>query len=170
MQAMNTVCSLVAVLIVHVCGTALDDMYAYSEADICVADFNEVEKKTFGNNAANTHKLYKVFYPPNGHLPYSVEVTYQTVLPNGTQMDIITQGVKVWIWVSSPIFLHASPKDLNRVIFYTLYIFRELIPPCVRIQVPCIQQNVTYGFLLQMTASVSDQQYAYNIDMRIVNE
>ena len=157
MQAMNTVCSLVAVLIVHVCGTALDDMYAYSEADICVADFNEVEKKTFGSNTANTHKLYKVFCPPNGHLPYSVEVTYQTVLPNGTQVNIITQGVEVWIWLSSPIFLHTRPENINCCIFYILYSFTEWIPPHVTIQVPCLHQNVEARFLPQMTASVIDK-------------
>ena len=146
MLTINTVCSLMAALIV--CVSASDD----SESN-CISDYKEFEKKTFDDN---TPKLYEVFYPPNGHEPYSVEVTYQTVLPNGTQMNIITEGVEVWIWMSSAIFLQARPETLNRVIFYTLYIFREWIPPHIQIQVPCIQKNVTYGFLLQMTASVSD--------------
>ena len=163
MLTINTVCSLMAVLIV--CGSASDN----SESN-CISDYKEFEKKTFVINTSNVHILYEVFYPPNGHLPYSVEVTYQTVLPNGTQVNIITQGVEVWIWMSSSLFLQGRPEHLNRVIFYTLYIFREWIPPHVHIMVPCIQQNMTYKFLLQMTASVSDKYYVYYIDIICMNE
>ena len=140
------VCSLLPVL--AVCG-------ADTTENKCVSSYKEFEKKTFIDNEDNTYRLYKVFYPPNGHLPYSVEVTYQTVLPNGTQVDIITQGVEVWIWLSSPIFLQTSPQNLNGIILYTLYHFREWKPPNVDIQLPYPCQNVTFQFLLQMTASVS---------------
>ena len=149
---MNThvylVCSLLAVL--TVCGADSN-----TTENKCVSSYKEFEKKTFIDNEDNTHRLYEVFYPPNGHLPYSVEVTYQTVLPNGTQVDIITQGVEVWIWLSSPIFLQIRPENLNKLILYTLYHFKEWTPPNVNIQLPYPCHNVTFQFLLQMTASVS---------------
>ena len=151
--AMSTgyiICILLAILTVLVCGAHFN-----TEENRCFSSYKEFEKKTFMDNEDNTHKLYKVFYPPNGHLPYSVEVTYQTVLPNGTQVNIITQGIKVWIWLSSPIFLQIRPENLNKVILYTLYHFREWEPPNVDIQLPYPCLNVSFEFLLQMTASVS---------------
>ena len=48
----------------------------------CVDNYLDFEEQTFGNNSENRVKLYEVFYPPNHHLPYSLVVTYQAVLPN----------------------------------------------------------------------------------------
>ncbi len=56
----------------------------------CVDNYLDFEEQTFGNNSENWLKLYQTFYPPNDHFPYSVVVTYQTVLPNGTKVNIST--------------------------------------------------------------------------------
>ena len=56
----------------------------------CVDNYLDFEEKTFGNNSKNRVKLYQAFYPPNDHLPYSVVVTYQAALPNGTGVNIST--------------------------------------------------------------------------------
>ena len=52
----------------------------------CIDNYLDFEEKTFGNNSKNRVKLYQAFYPPNDHLPYSVVVTYQAALPNGTRL------------------------------------------------------------------------------------
>ena len=56
----------------------------------CVDHYLDFEEQTFGNNSENRLKLYEAFYPPNDHLPYSVVVTYQAVLPNGTRVNLST--------------------------------------------------------------------------------
>ena len=52
----------------------------------CVENYLDFEEQTFGNNSENRLKLYQAFYPPNDHLHYSVVVTYQAVLSNGTRV------------------------------------------------------------------------------------
>ena len=61
----------------------------------------DFEEQTFGNNSENRVKLYQAFYPPNNRLPYSVVVTYQSALPNGTRVNISTDPIcldrQVWL-------------------------------------------------------------------------
>ena len=56
----------------------------------CVDNYLDFEEQTFDNNSENRLKLYQAFYSSNDHLPYSVVVTYQAVLPNGTRVNIST--------------------------------------------------------------------------------
>ena len=49
-----------------------------------VDNYLDFEEQTFGNSIENRLKLYQAFYPPNNRLAYSVVVTYQSALPNGT--------------------------------------------------------------------------------------
>ena len=56
----------------------------------CVENYLDFEEQTFGNNSENRVKLYQVSYPPNVHLPYSMVVSYQAALPNGTKVNIST--------------------------------------------------------------------------------
>ena len=125
----------------------------------CVSDFLEFEQKTFINHTANRYRLYKTFYPPNGHLPFSVDVSYQSVLSNGTKVIILTHSDghvnKHWIWFSSPVFLLCKPLYLNRLIMYVLNYFKDCESPYVEIMVPYPCPNVTLEFLLQITTSVS---------------
>ena len=126
----------------------------------CVSDFVELEEKTFVNSTANRYKVYQAFYPPNGHLPYSVEVTYNTVLPNGSRVVVVAQAseqcnITRWLWLSSPVFLYMRPEYLNRIILYTLNYFNPWHPPQIVLEVPQICSKETEMFLLQMTSSVS---------------
>ena len=100
----------------------------------CVDNYIDFEEQTFGNNSKNRVKLYQVFYPPNDHLPYSVVVSYQAALPNGTKVNITTTnpscpGRQVWQWLSSPFLLDMDPTELNRLALYTLNHFTEWVSP-----------------------------------------
>ena len=153
MCTVYTMCGLLAVLLV--CG-AQDN----TTENNCVSDYQEFEKKTFLNNTQNRNKLFQVFYPQNEHSPYSVEVTYQTVLPNGTESNITLEGLTYctiikWRWVSSPILLFTEPELLNVVVFFTLNYFREWTTPFVTLTVPYPCQSKTQNFLTQMTSLVS---------------
>ena len=125
----------------------------------CVDNYLDFEEQTFGNNSVNRLKLYEAFYPPNDHLPYSVVVTYQAVLPNGTRVNISTDftcpGHKVWLWLSSPILLVIEPIGLNRFALYTLNHFTELVPPHLIITTPLPCSAKIEKFLTLMTSSVS---------------
>ena len=125
----------------------------------CVDSYLDFEEQTFGNNSENRLKLYQAFYPPNDHLPYSVVVSYQAVLPNGTQVNISTNPscpyTQVWIWLSSPVFLFLEPTSLNRHTLFILNYFEEWIPPHVTITTPYPCQDQAEGFLQQITTSVS---------------
>ena len=104
-----------------------------------------------------------MFYPQNQHLPYAVDVIYQTVLPNGveSELEIAYKDPKTnctitrWRWTSSPIFLLARPKYLNYIVFFTMNYFRDWTTPSVTIKVPYPCPNSTIQFLSQMTSLVS---------------
>ena len=126
----------------------------------CVDTYFDFEEQTFGNNSENRMKLYQAFYPPNDHLPYSVVVSYQAVLPNGTKVNISTDPScradrQVWLWVSSPFLLVMDPTELNRLVLYTLNHFTEWVPPHLTIATPLPCSAEAKGFLKLMTSSVS---------------
>ena len=125
----------------------------------CVDDYQDFEEQISGNNSENRVKLYQAFYPPNDHLPYSVVVTYQAALPNGTRVNISTDPScndrQVWLWVSSPTLFLLDPTELNRVALYTLNHFTEWIPPHLTIATPLPCSAKVEEFLTLMTTSVS---------------
>ena len=125
----------------------------------CVDKYLDFEEQTFGNNSENRVKLYQAFYPPNDHLPYSVVVTYQAALPNGTMVNISTDPScpdrQVWQWVSSPFLLVMDPTELNRLVLYTLNHFTDWVPPHLTIATPLPCSAEAKGFLKLMTSSVS---------------
>ena len=126
----------------------------------CVDDYQDFEEQTFGNNSENRLKLYQAFYPPNDHLPFSVVVTYQTALPNGTRVNISTDPScldrQVWLWVSSPILFLLDPTELNRLALYTLNHFANWVPPHLTIATPPPCSAKAEEFLTLMTTSVSN--------------
>ena len=130
-----------------------------ADSSSCVNNYLDFEEQTFGNNSENRLKLYEAFYPPNDHLPYSVVVTYQAVLPNGTRVNISTDPTcpdrQVWLWLSSPILLLVEPTRLNRVVLFTLNYFTEWVPPHLIITTPPPCSTKAEGFLMLMTSSVS---------------
>ncbi len=116
----------------------------------CVDTYFDFEEQTFGNNSENRMKLYQAFYPPNDHLPYSVVLTYQAALPNGTKVNISTDPScradrQVWLWLSSPFLLVMDPTELNRVVLYTLNHFTEWRPPhlIIATPIPCSAELFT---------------------------
>ena len=125
----------------------------------CVDNYQDFEEHTFSNNSENRLKLYQAFYPPNDHLPYSVVVTYQSVLSDGTRVNISTDPScpdrQVWLWLSSPVMFILQPTQLNRVALYTLNHFTEWVPPHLTIttSLPCSAK--AEEFLTLMTTSVS---------------
>ena len=125
----------------------------------CVSNYDDFVEHTFGNNSENKQRLSQAFYPPNGHLPYSVLVTYQTMLPNGTVLNVSTDpsctDEQVWMWLSSPLLLYEEPVSLNRHVLYTLNSFKEWIPPHIYIMCPYPCQKKAEEFLQKMTTSVS---------------
>ena len=125
----------------------------------CIDNYLDFEEQTFGNNSENRVKLYQTFYPPNDHLPYSVVVTYQAVLPNGTKVNITTNpscpNRQVWLWVSSLILFPLDPTTLNHVALFTLNHFTEWVPPHLTIATPLPCSAKVEEFLTLMTTSVS---------------
>ena len=153
MYLIISMCGVVNVLLVILCETE-----ANTTVNNCVSDYEEFEDKTFSNKG-NRYKLYDVFYPPNGHLPYAVEVTYQAVLPNGTEYNItIYDGyctIAKWRWISSPLFLFVEPGLWNAIVLNMLNYLRHWTTPSVILRVPFPCTNTTVEFLARMTSLVS---------------
>ena len=131
---------------------------ANTPVDNCVSDYEDFELETFSNKE-NRYKLYDVFYPPNGHLPYAVELTYQTTLLNGTEHNITSSddfcAIVHWRWISSPVFLFIEPDILNALVLRTLNYFRPWTTPSVILHVPYPCTNNTFTFVARMTSLVS---------------
>ena len=139
---------------------------AFSDDDSnCMDNYLDFEEETFGNNRENRMKLHQAFYPPNDHLPYSVVVTYQAVLPNGTKVNVSTvpscPDRQVWLWASSPALFLLSPTELNRLALYTLNHFTEWVPSYHTITIPQPCSAKAEEFLTLMTTSVSNTYNEY---------
>ena len=89
---------------------------------LCTDSYAEFESATVGSNASASNirnQLYRAFYPPNQHLPYSVLVTYQLVFANGTRFNLSwlchwTVGVAVFFGVPSRRhYISQSPTSLH---------------------------------------------------------
>ena len=129
---------------------------------LCTDSYAEFESASVGSNISGANlrsQLYKVFYTPNYHLPYTVFVTYQLVLANGTRLNLTSDldcSSELWVWLASPVFLVTHTTLHNKFLLYTLNYFMEWTPPHVTITTttaPC-SANMQ-DFLSEMTASVS---------------
>ena len=124
----------------------------------CIEDYRKFEEMTFMNNTENRQKLSQAFYPPYGHLPYSVIVDYKSIDANGSEVALLSTPscpkAKL-IWFSSIVFIYSRPEFLNILSLYTLNYFEEWKPQKIAIFVPYPCSNMTTKFLLQMTSSVS---------------
>ena len=128
---------------------------------LCTDSYVEFESASVGSNDSGRgikNQLYKAFYAPNRHLPYSVLVTYQLVLTNGTRVNLSSDpdcSRELWMWLSSPALLMGDTTYFNRILLFTLNYFMEWYPPHVTITTaipPCSAK--VEDFLSEMTASV----------------
>ena len=115
--------------------------FVHSSADqqdlLCTDSYTEFVSASVYSNVSGTlnrNRLYEAFYTPNHHLPYSVLVTFQLVLDNGTRLNLSSDedcSSELWLWLSSPAFLTTEPTYLNRYLLFTLNYFMEWTPPYV---------------------------------------
>ena len=153
LSAMLLVCLLLPALAVG--NTVQQDL-------LCTDSYAEFESASVGSNISGANlrnQLYEAFFTPNQHLPYSVIVSYQLVLANGTRLNLSSDpdcSSELWVWVSSPVFLIVDTTYTNRFLLFALNYFNEWKPPHVTITTtvaPCPAR--TGGFLSEMTALVS---------------
>ena len=141
---------------------------------LCTDSYVEFESASVGSNDSGRdirNQLYKAFYAPNQHLPYSVLVTYQLVLTNGTRVNFSSDPdcrSELWMWLSSPALLMGDTTYFNRILLFTLSYFMEWHSPHITITTaipPCSAK--VEDFLSEMTASVGlynacNMLYIYN--------
>ena len=129
---------------------------------LCTDSYAKFESASVGSNVSGIHirnQLYEAFYTPNRHFPYSVRITYQLILDNGTRFNLSSDqdcSTELWVWMSSPAFLYVEPTYLNRYLLFTLNYFMEWIPPHVVITTtvaPCTDK--ISDFFNRMTSAVS---------------
>ena len=141
------------------CTCTAYNAFSFIESSVnCIKDYKKFEEMTFMNNTENRQKLSQAFYPPYGHLPYSVIVDYQSIDANGSEVTLLSTPScprPELIWFSSIVFIYHRPEFLNKLSLYTLNYFEEWNPPKITIFVPYPCSNVTTKFLLQMTSLVS---------------
>ena len=141
------------------CACTASNGFSTTESSVnCVEDYRKLEVMTFMNNTENRQKLSQAFYPPYGHLPYSVIVDFKSIDANGSEVILLSTPScpkHELIWMSSIVFIYGRPEFLNKLSLYTLNYFEEWNPPKITIFVPYPCSNVTTKFLLQMTSLVS---------------
>ena len=120
---------------------------------LCTDSYTEFERASIGFNVSGSsirNQLYEAFYSPNQHLPYSVLVTYQLVLANGTKFNLSSDQdctTEIWVWLSSPVFLIGNTAMINHVLLFTLNYFMDWDPLHVTITTttaPCSSTIETF--------------------------
>ena len=148
---------------------------AASNVTGCISDYNEFKNLTLNQGvygARNRLQLFEAFYGPNVRLPFSVFVFYETVLPNGTTENIITDkcaGRTAWAWISSPLFLVVRAEYLNTLSLYTLSHFGKLSTAKVTITVPrpCKTEQLLAMFTSEVSPNHRDtHSYTHVHDVR----
>ena len=129
---------------------------------LCTDSYVEFESASVGSNVSGSNirnQLYKVFYAPNQHLPYSVIVTYQLVLTNGTRVNLSSDqdcNSERWMWFSSPVFLYFDTTYLTYWQMFIINYFVKWKTPRITITTTTAPCRGKIGeFLSEMTASVS---------------
>ena len=130
---------------------------------LCADSYAEFERSSVGSNVSGDNLrslLYETFYAPNQRLPFSVLVTYQLVLDNGTRFNLSSDqscSTELWVWLSSAVFLSTISGDPYTYFFrFCTLDFSEWDKPHVTITTtvpPCSDKIL--NFLSEMTASVS---------------
>ena len=156
---MLAVITLVSLLLPILAGSSTAQQYP-----LCTDSYAVFESASVGSNDSSRdvrNQLYKAFYAPNQHLPYSVLVTYQLVLTNGTRVNLSSDSDcsnELWAWLSSPVFLIGDTTCLSQMLLFTLNYFIEWKPPHIIVNsttAPC--RDKVAVFLSEMTASVGLQ-------------
>ena len=154
-------CSMPGIVLICLLLPILVSGSTVQQSPLCTDSYAEFESASVGSNDSGRDirsQLYKAFYSSNQHLPYSVLVTYQLLLTNGTRVNFSSDpdcSSELWAWLSSPVFLYYSTTHLNRLLLFTLNYFMEHNPPHIIISMsiaPC--SDKTLDFLSEMTASV----------------
>ena len=102
---------------------------------LCTDSYAEFERTIVGFNTSGSNlrnRLYEAFYAPNRHLPYSVIVSYQLVLANGTRLNLSSGqdcNSELWVWLSSPVLLVSDSTYVNRMLVFALNYFTKWKPP-----------------------------------------
>ena len=129
---------------------------------LCTDSYVEFESASVGSNVSGSdirNQLYKVFYAPNQHLPYSVIVTYQLLLTNGTRVKLSSDqdcSSELWMWLSSPVFLYFDTTYLSHTLLFTINYFLEWKESHITITTTTAPCHEKIGeFLSEITASVS---------------
>ena len=129
---------------------------------LCTDSYAEFESASVGSNDSGRdirNQLHRTFYAPNQHLPYSVLVTYQLVLTNGTRVNLSSDpdcSSELWAWLSSPVFFTFDGTYLNHLLLFTLNYFSAFKLPYVIVTTTTAPCPGNIGdFLREMTASVS---------------
>ena len=157
----NMVLTMSSVILVSLLLPLLVGGSTVQEDPLCTDSYAEFESASVASNISGRdirNQLYKAFYAPNQHLPYSVLVTYQLVLTNGTRVNLSSDpdcSSELWMWLSSPVLLMGDTTYINRILLFTLNYFMEWHPPHVTITTalpPCTTK--VEDFLSEMTASV----------------
>ena len=133
----------------------------------CIDNYNDFVNLTFSHGhvygTENRWRVYKAFYRPNLHLPFSVIVLYQSMLPNGTTEKVTTDeehtGQTAWAWISSPVFIVVRAQYLNSLALFTLNHFQQYSVTPITIKVPKLCQNHKYNLLSVMTSQVREFEY-----------
>ena len=131
---------------------------------LCADSYADFEGGSVGSNVSGNklrNQLYEAFYAPDRHFPFSVLVSYQLVLDNGTRFNLSSDqkcSTELWMWVSSPLLLRSISGSFYSAVFpiLTLDYFTDRDPPHVTITTtvpPC--PDKIGNFLSEMTASVS---------------
>ena len=145
------------------CACTASNGFSTTESSVnCIEDYRKFEEMTFMNNKENRQKLSQAFYPPYGHLPYSVIVEYKSLDANGSEVTLLSTPScprPEMIWMSSIVFIYGRPEFLNKLSLYTLNYYEEWKPPKLTIFVPYPCFNMTTKFLFHMTSSVSMIMY-----------
>ena len=118
--------------------------FATNWTSTCTHNYFTFVEETFPERSDNVLKLHNTFFPLNSHLPYSVIVTYQALLPNGSLYNV-TSGCanQQWMWASSPETSITIPTLLNRNTLLMMNYFHDWNPPHLLIRVPLPCSNVT---------------------------
>jgi hypothetical protein len=136
--------------------------------DNCISDFILLQQQALYCNKKNRFEILRVFRPINKDHPLAVFIVYKENFTSSSQKPsrlpsrqddrcanmTAEEGVTVWVWMRTSIFLLIRPHILNWLSLRTLFHIQEWEWKQIKLEIPRVCEDVRDDYLAMLTKQV----------------
>jgi hypothetical protein len=144
--------------------------------DNCISDFILLQQQALYCNKKNRFEILRVFRPINKDHPLAVFIVYKENFTSSSQKPsrlpsrqddrcanmTAEEGVTVWVWMRTSIFLLIRPHILNWLSLRTLFHIQEWEWKQIKLEIPRVCEDVRDDYLAMLTKQIHFYAVGYH--------